>query len=68
MYATRDDRAGGSTIDLTQLGGQGKEFSRRASELCELLRIKLEDDGDLAQVIINFFQRTFTSALHLLHN
>jgi hypothetical protein len=53
MYADRDDRAAGATIDLDQMDGgaaAASDLSARCSKLVGLLRIKLEDDGDLGQV------------------
>jgi len=63
MYASREDRAAGQCLDLTKLGGDAEMLSHRALELIELLRIKIEDDGDLGQAaktlrdIRNFFTK-----------
>lgn len=52
MYADRDDRAAGAAVDLDLVPGGAAGASAlavRSSKLVELLRIKLEDDGDLGQ-------------------
>lgn len=52
MYASRDDRAAGAALDLNKLPGgisAATALAARTGALVRLLRIKLEDDGDLAQ-------------------
>lgn len=52
MYADRDDRAAGAAVELDLVPGGAAGASAlaiRSSKLVELLRIKLEDDGDLGQ-------------------
>jgi len=52
MYADREDRAAGAAVDLDLVPGGAAGASAlavRSSKLVELLRIKLEDDGDLGQ-------------------
>jgi len=49
MYANRDDRAGGAELDLDPIANQVPSLSKRSAALVQLLRIKLEDDGDLEQ-------------------
>ena len=52
MYADRDDRAAGAAVELELVPGGAAGASAlaiRCSKLVELLRIKLEDDGDLGQ-------------------
>ena len=48
-YASRDDRTAGAALDLAPLGAARADMASRALQLVELLRIKLEDDGDLDQ-------------------
>eukprot|EP00035_Acanthoeca_spectabilis_P011414 m.201121 g.201121 ORF g.201121 m.201121 type:complete len:449 (-) comp15342_c0_seq2:4013-5359(-) len=63
MYASRDDRAGGAELDLSAIADTIEPLSRRCVAVVQLLRIKLEDDGDLHQAsktlrdISNFFEQ-----------
>ena len=64
MYAQREDRAAGAQLPLEQLGHERcATLAARVAALVALLRIKLEDDGDLAQAAktlrdcANFFDR-----------
>lgn len=50
MYMDRDDRVAGSGVDLDQLPGgrdHANTLAMSTAKLVKLLRIKLEDDGDL---------------------
>jgi hypothetical protein len=49
MYASRDDRNGGAEIDLATIAADEADLAHRTVAVVELLRIKLEDDGDLLQ-------------------
>lgn len=70
MYAIREDRAAGASIDLLSLSGGAERvdmLAQKATRLVEMLRIKIEDDGDLAQAsktlrdISRFFERLSTA-------
>eukprot|EP00037_Helgoeca_nana_P030055 m.367601 g.367601 ORF g.367601 m.367601 type:complete len:444 (-) comp28103_c0_seq1:4675-6006(-) len=49
MYASRDDRCGGARLDLSAIADVADSLSQRSVDIVQLLRIKLEDDGDLDQ-------------------
>jgi hypothetical protein len=62
MYADRDDRAAGQSVELSLVPGGAAGASQlavRSSKLVELLRIKLEDDGDLGQACKTLRDCTF---------
>ena len=70
MYAVREDRAAGASIDLLGIPGgasRADALASKAKMLIEMLRIKIEDDGDLGQAsktlrdITSFFEKLGTA-------
>ena len=66
MYVVREDRAVGASINLLEIPGgapRADKLASKAKMLVEMLRIKIEDDGDLGQAsktlrdIASFFEK-----------
>eukprot|EP00041_Stephanoeca_diplocostata_P017594 m.357887 g.357887 ORF g.357887 m.357887 type:complete len:452 (+) comp20757_c0_seq3:245-1600(+) len=49
MYAARDDRTAGEGLALDRIADVAVSLATRSARLVQLLRIKIEDDGDLKQ-------------------
>ena len=49
IYAGREDNTHGRTVTLANIAGGAEVFSERCVALVQLLRLKVEDDGDLRQ-------------------